>query len=241
MLDDSAEEYHQKAYEAQQKGNLEQALTYYSKALSLGLEDSKVYNDIGILYEQLGAPARAQDYYREAIQIDPNYLPAYTNLGYLYLEQGNTEKASEFFRLRLAKSPGNDPWRTKIQEELFEIDPKYKQEAVAQQTKKLKEELLAKAHEKFNLQIIRSEKHYQQGRGHFNEGKFKEAILDFDRALLLTPNNPKILRGREQAVFESHVDDVRKRTNSAIEKLENKDVDSARKQFEDILTQFPDE
>ena len=241
ILDDAAEEYHQKAYSAQQKGNLEQALTYYSKALSLGLHDPAVYNDIGNLYEQLGTGDRAADYYREAIRTDPNYLPSYTNLGYFYIERGETAKAGPYLRKRLEKAPADDPWRKTIEDELLKVDPAYKQEQVDKQTKKLNEELTEKAREKFNLQIVRSEKHYQQGQTYLTEKKYKEATLEFTRALSLTPNNPRILRAREDAVYKSRVENIRKRANSAIEKLETKDVGSSRKQFEDILTHFPNE
>ena len=110
-----------------------------------------------------------------------------------------------------------------------------------QESKALKEELIAKAREKFNLQVIRSQKHYQQGQAYFNEKRFKEATQEFTKALSLTPNNPKILRAREQAVYQSRVDDVRNQTNSAIEKLEAGDVKSSRKQLEDVLTNFPNE
>ena len=244
ILDKTVNEYHQKANEEQAKGNLEQALAYYSKALSLGLKDPKVYNDVGILYEQLGAGNRARDYYREAIQFNPQYLPAYTNLAYSYLEEGDTQTARVYFRKRLEKAPAKDPWRDKIEEELAKIDPDYqnhKKEQIAKEAARLKAELVVKAREEFNLQIVRAEKHYQQGQAYYTEGKFKEATLEFNRALALTPDNPKMLRARKEAVFRSRVDDIRKRTNSAIEKLDDKDVDSAKKQFEDILTHFPSE
>lgn len=245
LLENSAEEYHQKAYEAHQKGHLEQALTYYSKALSLGLHDPSVYNDIGILYEQLGAGDRALEYYQEAIRVDQNYLPAYTNLGYLYLEKGDTEKAGIYLRKRLDQAPAADPWRDTIEEELLKVDPRYGKEHVEDDAKELDkqlaEELNTKAREKFNLQLVRSERHYQQGQIYLTEKKFKEATLEFTRALALTPNNPKILRAREEAVYKTRVEEIRKRANSAIEKLEEKDVKSSRKQFEDILTRFPSE
>jgi Flp pilus assembly protein TadD len=120
ILEKTAQEYHQKAYEAQQKGNLEQALTYYSKALTLGLHDPQVFNDLGILYEQLGAEDRAVEHYQEAIRIDPNYLPAYTNLGYFYLNKGDTAEAATYLRKRLDKAPANDPWRDDVEKRAAE-------------------------------------------------------------------------------------------------------------------------
>jgi cytochrome c-type biogenesis protein CcmH/NrfG len=129
--------------------------------------------------------------------------------------------------------------------ELLKADPTYKKRHVAKEAKELNKQLAeerdAEAREKFNLQIERSEKHYQQGQAYLTEKKYKEATLEFTKALSLTPNNPKILSAREEAVHKSRVEDIRKRANSAIKKLEDKDVQSSRKQFEDILTGFPSE
>ena len=90
--------YRDLGYQEQQKGNLSEALTYFSKAVSLGVEDPVVFNDMGIIYEQLGYLGKAEKYYGKALTINPDYLPAYSNIAYLYLNNGFPDKAFPVFQ-----------------------------------------------------------------------------------------------------------------------------------------------
>ena len=47
---DIADTYRIKGQEAHQRGDLAEALSFYTKAISLGLEDVVLLNDIGILF-----------------------------------------------------------------------------------------------------------------------------------------------------------------------------------------------
>src|SRR3989338_9111911 len=84
IQEQAAEEYRVLGYAEQQKGNLSEALSYYTKAIELGLNNAVVLNDMGVLYEDINLNARAQEYYLKAIQSDRHYLPPYFNLAYLY-------------------------------------------------------------------------------------------------------------------------------------------------------------
>ena len=58
----TAEEYRALGYAEQQEGNLNEALSYYTKAISLGLQNSVILNDMGVLYEEIDLYPRAERY-----------------------------------------------------------------------------------------------------------------------------------------------------------------------------------
>jgi len=245
VLFQSAEEYRTQGYEEQQKGHFDKALTNYSKAVSLGLENAKVYNDVGVVYEQLGIPDRAEQFYLKAIKQDKDYLPPYTNLAYLYQSIGNTQKAIFYFQERLERATDGDPWKEKVQQELFKISPEWKNQMIGDQLKKLDEELakkaLREAEEELSLQMSRAENHFQQAQQFLTDGNYEEAVLELDRALVATPHNPKILKAREDAIYQQGVEDIKRRTDNAIRKLDAGDVESAKKEFQQILATIPKE
>src|SRR3989338_7492967 len=90
ILEDTAEKYRASGYEQQQKGNLNEALANYTKATSMGIENQVIYNDMGVLYENIDMTSRAEHYYLSAIKLDSGYLPAYNNLAYFYQKHGKT-------------------------------------------------------------------------------------------------------------------------------------------------------
>jgi len=49
----TAEEYRALGYAAQQKGNLNEALSFYTKVITLGLKSAVLLNDMGVLYEEI--------------------------------------------------------------------------------------------------------------------------------------------------------------------------------------------
>ncbi len=237
----TAEEYRVRGYEEQEKGNFDKAFQYYTKSLSLIPDNEVIYNDIGILYEQLGFPPKAEEYYLKAIRINEEYLPPYTNLAYLYLKQGNTSKAIEYFEKRIDLSDPGDPWAVKAKEEVFAIDPERQQQLIQQEAEDLEAQLIEEARKEFALQIARAEGHYQSGLKLMRKRKHKEALKEFDRALLLTPENPKIQRAREEAMEFKTKEEIRKRSQQALKLLEEGDPNSAEEEYRKILTILPKE
>ncbi|MDP2654823.1 MAG: tetratricopeptide repeat protein [Candidatus Omnitrophota bacterium] len=229
-----------KGYQAQQKGNFGQALSFYSKAVTLGLKNAVIYNDMAVVYDQLGLQDKAEEYYMEAVRSNPDYLPPYTNLAYLYQEQGDDTRAAEFFRKRLEKAPPDDPWVARIEEDFYRMNPQLKREKIERESRELHQEMVEKARQEFVLQVIRADKHFQNGQLLLTEKKFGEALVEFDRALALTPGNPKILELRKEAARGKRAEHIRRRADKAVSQLETGDAESARKEFQGILADFPD-
>ncbi len=245
VLPPQADLYRLKGLAEQEKGKYQEALNFYLKATSFGPENPVLYNDIGIVYEQLGYPDRAEQYYLRILKIDENYLPAYSNLAYLYLDQGQNEKAKQFFLERLNRAGQNDPWKEKIRRELYQIDPSLKASAIKQQleetSRKLAQEADRKARQEFSMSVARAEGHYKRGEIFRSAKKYKEAIDEFDQALKVTPDNPKLLKAKQQAEYEERIDEVKQKISTATVQLKSGKVDSAKKEFQQILAIIPKE
>ncbi len=150
----AVEEYRLKGYDEQQRGNWQEALTYYFKAaeLSSGSESAGIHNDMGVVYEQLGFWERAEEHYLRAIKLNRRYLPAYLNLAYFYQDQGDPESAIEYFKARIEGAKPNDPWAIKAKEELEELSkdwPQAKKWFVDREAGELTKELLKQGRRNF--------------------------------------------------------------------------------------------
>jgi tetratricopeptide (TPR) repeat protein len=230
------EEYRAKGYEEQQKGNLGNALTFYSKAVELGLTNAKVYNDLGVLYEQMGIRSKAEIYYLKAVETDPKYLPPYLNLGYLYKQTGNIKSAEKYFIKRYELSKPNDPWAQKAKEELLKISSSYEQWFVDREAKQLNVELTQQAEQEFYDKVNRSNEYFKNGERLAKQEMYKEAVEEFDHALEFTPKSPKILAARDQARHELARRELEEQSNEAVRLIQQGDYTSA----QHILTTIQD-
>ncbi len=238
--DQIAETYRVSGYKEQQKGNFDEALIYYIKALTLGYESAVIYNDMAVVYEQLGLFNKAEEFYLKAIKQDPKYLPPYMNIAYFYKQRGDIPKASQYFKERLRRAIQDDPWAEKAKRELLEISPEYQKELQDREAERLAEQA-RKVRDEFSLQISRATDHYQRGCLLVEDKKFSEAIDQFNRALAITPDNPKIIKGKQWALFKQTVEEIRQHSEKAVDLLEVGDVISAKEEFRKILTTIPKE
>jgi tetratricopeptide (TPR) repeat protein len=242
VTDSRAIEYRIQGYEEQLKGRYDKALSYYAKAAMITDNNAVVHNDMGVIYEKLKLLDKAEESYLKAVERDPNYLPPYTNLAYFYQSRGDNARAVIYFQERLLRSSVDDPWRPKIIEALKKIDPHYEPPVVADDSAaRESRQKVVQAQEDLYLQVTRAEKHYQRGQGLFEQQKYAEAIEEFDRALAMTPDNPKVLKARMKVQYERDVAEVKKLTEKAIQKLNLGEIESAKEEFHRILATFPGE
>jgi arylsulfatase A-like enzyme/Flp pilus assembly protein TadD len=73
------------------------AAIHLEKAMSLGLEDARLHNFLGICYSQTNRMSKAVREHELAIKLDPNLAEAHLNLGYAYQRLGkNTGARAEY-------------------------------------------------------------------------------------------------------------------------------------------------
>lgn len=235
----TAEEYRIKGFEEQQRGNFEKAFQYYVKSLSLVPDNETIYNDMGVLYEQLGFEPKAEEYYLKAIRVKKDYLPPYMNLAYMYQKSGETDKAIEYFEKRVELGRAHDPWVARAKEELLQLDPNRRKRIVEEAAQDMESDLVQKSRDDFSLQIMRAEGHYQKGVQFQKKKDYTAAVGEFDEALTFTPDNPKIKRARAKAVKAKNKEEISQRSKQALKMLEEGDSNSAEEEFRKILTILP--
>ncbi len=237
----TAEEYRALGYVEQQKGNLNGALSYYTKATSLGLENTVLLNDMGVLYEEIDLYSRAETYYLKAIQLDPKYLPPYNNIAYLYQRLGRNDEAAQYFKKRFELGDSKDPWAQKAKSELVAIDPRYREWTTALEAESLNRQLEAKSHDEFYQRVGKSQEHYLRGKRFFKDEDYEGALKEYDQALYFAPGNPRIIDARKAVILEKAKESIREQSEQAIRRLEVGDTLSARHEIQKILTTIPKE
>ena len=100
LLDDTrrraeAEKWFNRAYDEDQKGNRENAIEYYTRAIELNPEYADAYNNRGNAYRNLKEYEKAISDYNRAIELNPEDADAYENLSELYITTGNYKSALE--------------------------------------------------------------------------------------------------------------------------------------------------
>lgn len=83
-------------------GNLDEAIKYFNKSLSL---DARYYlstNGLGIAYLMKGEFKTAVDFFNKTIQLNPTLSEAHNYLGTAYQELGMLDKAEQEFRLAMS-------------------------------------------------------------------------------------------------------------------------------------------
>jgi tetratricopeptide (TPR) repeat protein len=237
--EDVAEDYRVKGYEEHQKGNFDEALKFYTKATSLGSLNPSVYNDMGVLYEQMGFDKRAEKFYLQALKVNKDYLPAYSNLAYFYKRLGETQKAAQYFRTRIELGDPNEAWTQKAREELLAISPQYREELIQIEAKKFEAELAQKAREEFEQKIALSAEHYKKGQEHFAAKEYNKAIVEFNESLSITPENPEALRARRQAQMEISKQNMQTHYEKAMSMMEAGNTASAKYELQRMLSTIP--
>lgn len=239
-----AEEYRIKGYEAQKKGDLDEALSLYIKANEIGLDKASVYNDMGVIYEQLGIDEKAESSYLRAIKTDDKYLPAYSNLAYYYQRKGNLARSASFFKKRIEWGDPDDSWSRRAKSELWSMAdqlPHVKRWLQNQEVVDLNRDLVKKAQREFYVKIKRAQQYYEQGKSLEQEERYQEAIMAYNQALFLTPDNPKVKKARERVTLRITKEDVQKHTDMAMRLLAVGDTASAKMEFRKILSIIPNE
>ncbi|MBN1141903.1 MAG: tetratricopeptide repeat protein [Deltaproteobacteria bacterium] len=90
------------------KGDRDQALSYYRRALEEKRTYPNAYYYMGELYRNKGDYSRAKENYRRAVELAPNYAMAHHSLGLVLLEEGAFAEARTAFQKVVALAPDSE-------------------------------------------------------------------------------------------------------------------------------------
>ncbi len=89
----NAEEYFERGYRAVEKGQLDDGIQHYSRAIQLQPDYAEAYNNRGTAYDSKGDYEAALDDYNQAIALKSDHAVAYANRGNTYGRTGQHDKA----------------------------------------------------------------------------------------------------------------------------------------------------
>lgn len=106
-------------------GNIEESIKFYEKGIELNSEESDLYNDLGILYFEIGRFQDAKKTFSFGIREVKSDYKLYFNRALVNLELKNTSKAMEDMREALRLNPSDDNLKQYISELKKKVDKNY--------------------------------------------------------------------------------------------------------------------
>lgn len=94
----SADIHYNLGVQAQQSGNIQEALSEFQRAVEMDPDNADAQNALGILLHlSFRRHAEAIEHYQRAIEVRPNFSEARTNLANVYLDQGQYDQAIKLY------------------------------------------------------------------------------------------------------------------------------------------------
>jgi Flp pilus assembly protein TadD len=198
---------YEKAVVAMRYGLVDEAIKYIEQALALDANHAASYNLLGMAQFKNKNYAAAADAYEKYLELNPKDSEAAANLGFVYEEMGEPEKAETAYRASVALD-GNSNASFGLAKLYFEQNKlpealQYARESISKNTR------FVAAHNLLGVILNQL-------------GRYDEALISFQNALRLAPN------------------DVNLSVNLGIAYVNTKDYAKAREIFEKTLPQVQD-
>ncbi len=97
-MEEQAVEYFKEALEAHKSGDIDLAITLYTKAIYTKSNYAQAHNNLGTAYAQKNDYVKAKEEYDRAVMIDSDYSIALKNLAIIYAERQDYEKFYEYWK-----------------------------------------------------------------------------------------------------------------------------------------------
>jgi tetratricopeptide (TPR) repeat protein len=163
-------------------GAFDDAVTYFTAAITADQNYSEYYNERGNVYQKMGRLEEAVNDYQKAIELSPPYYEVWMNLGRCYHLQGQITQAAEAYSMALDLDPNQMPaliGRAEAWESLGEFEQALVDYSAALAIHPNQPLLLAN----------RATLHYELDH-------FTEALEDLNQAIDQSPNNPEFHQNR---------------------------------------------
>jgi tetratricopeptide (TPR) repeat protein len=98
IMQGQAREYFREGLEAQTSGDIDLAISLYTKAIYARPDYSQAHNNLGTAYAQKHDYVKAEEEYNKAVIIEPKYATALKNLAIIYAERKDYEKFNEYWK-----------------------------------------------------------------------------------------------------------------------------------------------
>jgi tetratricopeptide (TPR) repeat protein len=157
------------------KGNLDEAIVHFQKALEIKPDYAEAHNNLGNVLLQKGSVDEAIVHYQKALEIKPDYAEACYNLGNALLQKDNVDEALVHFQKAL------------------DINPNYVEAhnnlGIALLRKDNVDKALVHFQKALEINPDNAEAHYNLGTALLKKGSVDEAISHFQKSLEIKPDH----------------------------------------------------
>lgn len=240
-LKKEARAYRNKGYELQTRGNYQEALSFYTKAINLDPSYKEAYNDLGVIYETLGDLDQAEKMYLKAIQIDEDYLAPYTNLGFLYEKKKDFSRAAYYWKKRYLLGREGEYWREEARRHLAQISP--------QELKKLNADLLARKllmerKKKRQEDLEKAKFYFKNALNFLAKAHYEDAQKELEKAVSLNIEDKELARQINDYYRKTleyiFVNNAEKHLQNALNYLKMKDYLSVMQELRRVVAIIPE-
>jgi tetratricopeptide (TPR) repeat protein len=156
-----------------QKGQADEALKQFQKALEINSNDRDAHIDLGMVLDEIGQLDEAIAQYQKALEIDPDYAEAHNNLGNTLMRKGQLGEAIAEYQMALKINPKYAEGHGNLGAAFFQ-NGRF-DEAIAQYQKALE------------INPNYAEAHNNLGNALLRNGQLGQAIQEFQKALEINP------------------------------------------------------
>ncbi|MFC1828517.1 tetratricopeptide repeat protein [Thermodesulfobacteriota bacterium] len=169
----------------EESGQIDEAFTYYHRALQIDPDFVKVHYALGKLLTKQDRMSEAVLHYSEALRLKPDFVDAHLNLGNVLLNQGKIDEAVKHYYEALRLNPGYAKVHVNLGNALARLGRT--------------NEALEHLREALRLDPQNSSAHNNLGGELGKQGMLTEAIDHFSKAVRLDPGNARARNNLEAA------------------------------------------
>jgi protein O-mannosyl-transferase len=158
------------------RGNVDDAISDFRKALELWPEQSKDHNNLGNALAKKGRMAEAIEQFQTALRISPDDPDAEMNLGAALLQQGETDQAISHLERAVQEFPSSAEAHINLGNAL--LQQRDADGAIAEYRKTLE------------LPFDHAESYYGIGNAYRQKGDIEEAIVQYRKAIEVRADDP---------------------------------------------------
>ncbi len=205
-----------------QLGNLDSAIRYLNKSITLEKNYYPAYNHLGMIYDNINNYSVAIHYFENALSLNPNYVEALTNLGIACKKAGRYDEAINYFRRAIRLMPESPELRynlglayylqndyqkaiTALSESL-EIDPTYSDalnaRALCYKELRLYDSAINDLKSALEIRPGDNDIWYNMALVYTDAGRFREALSAFQLVDTSYSNYPEALLKKGQLNFQ---------------------------------------
>jgi protein O-mannosyl-transferase len=158
----------------QDKGNFDQAILDYNKAIEIKPNLAEAYINRGLSYQDKGNFDQALLDYNKGIAIKPNLAEAYYNRGLAYQDKGNLDQAILDYNKAIEIKP--------------EYADAYYNRGLVYQNKGNLNQTILDCNKAIEINPEYADAYYNRGLAYQDKGNLDQALLDYNKAIEIKPN-----------------------------------------------------